>query len=310
MSSTAGRRHRNRRPDGGWILPVLLVVAGIVTLLANVGAISWEQLGRLGDLWPLLLILAGMWLILSAVAAAGVRDLVMVVLVIVLAAGAVAYVATGPATGSITSASAPLAGNAAGRLVITGGAATTHLNVGDTGGDLYRARLRATGDQPKVTNAGGAVTIDFGSGSRSGFFSIRREADVTLSSEVPWTISVEGGALTVRGDLSDGRVQAFELGGGASSVDLKLPAPAGDTSLRFTGGALDVRLHRPAGTEVQVRVSGGGSTIVGDGRRTNAIGGDVTWRSAGWDAAADRYSVSVEGGAATVTLDAYQPPSR
>lgn len=88
---------RRWRGPGEWVLPATLVVAGIVALLANLGAISWSQVDRLGDLWALLVILLGMWLILGVVAGHRTRDLLMVVLVLVMAAAAVAYVAAGPA---------------------------------------------------------------------------------------------------------------------------------------------------------------------------------------------------------------------
>lgn len=298
MSTTAQRR------DGGWILPVLLLIAGIVALLANVGAITWDQVDRLGDLWPLLVILLGMYLIVGAVASPRTRDLVIALLVILAAAGAVAYVAAGPVGGQVVKASAPLGDARAGSINVTGGAAVVHLQIGDTGEDLYRATVRsAVGAGTSVRNAGGKVTIDFGSSDRFGSF--RREADVVLSSEVPWTITLQGGALTVDGDLSAGKLTSFELGGGASRADLKLPAPLGDTPIMFSGGALEIMLHRPSGSEMRVTVTGGASSIVGDGRRVTSLGTDAMWQSPGWDGSPDRYTVDITGGASTVRVDTY-----
>jgi hypothetical protein len=295
-------RVRHRR--GGWILPVLLLVSGIVALLANVGAITWDQVNRLGDLWPLVLILFGMYLILGVTVTPRTRDLVIALLVIVAAAGAVAYIAAGPAGGELSSASAPLGEASTGEVDITGGAATVHLHVGDTGQDLYRASFRTGfGAHPEVTNASGKVAINFD--SSRGFVSFRRDADITLSQQVPWTISVDGGAMTVDGDLSAGKLTRLDVGGGANHVDLKLPAPLGDTPLTFSGGALDVRLHRPAGSQVRATVSGGASTIVGDDRRVTSLGGDAAWETAGWGGAPDRYTVDVSGGANTVRVDTY-----
>jgi hypothetical protein len=297
-------RVQHRR--GGWILPVLLLVAGLVALLANAGAISWDQVNRIGDLWPLLLILLGMYLILGFTAAPRTRDLLIALLVILAAAGAVAYVAAAPTGSEVTTAAAPLGQASTGEVDISGGASTVHLRVGDTGEDLYRATFRTgAGARPQVTNSAGKVGIDFGSGRA--FLSFRREADVTLSQQVPWTISVDGGAMTVDGDLSGGKLTKLDLGGGANHVDLRLAAPLGDTPLTFSGGALDVRLHRPSGSEVRVTVSGGASTIMGDDRRVTSIGGDATWETSGWGGAPDRYTVDVSGGANTVRVNAYSP---
>lgn len=240
---------------------------------------------------------------LGVTASPRTRDIVMALLVIVMAAGAVAYIAAGPATGSSINASTPLAGAETGTLAVTGGAATTHLHVGNTGEDLYHATIQTSfGAQPQVTNATGKVTIDFGATS-SGLFSIHRVADVTLSDQVPWTISIDGGAMSLDGDLSEGKLTSLNLSGGASRIDLRLPAPLGDAPVHLSGGALDVRLHRPAGSAMRITINGGASTIYGDGRQVASLSGDATWETPDWGSSPDRYTVTVDGGANTVRSD-------
>src|SRR5438874_6768099 len=55
------RMPRNR----GLILPLILIGIGVVVLLANTGVLSRQAVERLGDLWPLLLVILGLQLILN-----------------------------------------------------------------------------------------------------------------------------------------------------------------------------------------------------------------------------------------------------
>src|SRR5689334_7797959 len=49
----------------GVLFPLLLIGIGVIVLLVNTGVLSQEALQRLGDLWPLLLVLLGLQLILN-----------------------------------------------------------------------------------------------------------------------------------------------------------------------------------------------------------------------------------------------------
>src|SRR5256885_16210005 len=52
---------RNR----GLLFPLILIAIGVIVLLANTGVLSRPALERLGDLWPLLLVILGLQLILN-----------------------------------------------------------------------------------------------------------------------------------------------------------------------------------------------------------------------------------------------------
>ena len=53
--------HRHR----GFVFPIILIVVGVIFLLANTGILTEGALQRLGDLWPLLLVLLGLQLVLN-----------------------------------------------------------------------------------------------------------------------------------------------------------------------------------------------------------------------------------------------------
>lgn len=53
------------RGSGRLTLPVVLIAIGVIFLLINTGIISTAALQRLGDLWPLLLVILGLQLIFA-----------------------------------------------------------------------------------------------------------------------------------------------------------------------------------------------------------------------------------------------------
>ena len=50
-------------------------------------------------------------------------------------------------------------------------------------------------------------------------------------------------------------------------------------------------------------MTGGANNLTADGKRFNVFGSDVTWRSAEFDSASDRYEIVISGGASNGTRD-------
>ena len=103
-------------------------------------------------------------------------------------------------------------------------------------------------------------------------------------------------------DFSTLRVTALEVTGGASDIEVTLPAPVGIVPVRVSGGASEVLLRRPAGTEARAEMNGGASQLVFDGQRLGAVGGRMVLASGGFAEAADRYEIRFTGGASQVTV--------
>lgn len=124
---------------------------------------------------------------------------------------------------------APLGQATSGRLVVQPAAA--HLAVGGDAAmtDLYRASFESPA--PAVRVQGGTVTVRY---PRMAWLTDLRAllgpppgGEVTLNGSIPWHIRVRGGTAHPRFDLGEVILYALELGGGASQVELVLPAPAG-----------------------------------------------------------------------------------
>lgn len=199
--------------------------------------------------------------------------------------------------------SAPRGARAEGRLEFSRGAA--HLAIHSASmEDLFRAHF----DQPvpSVTVDGGTVTVKYPRFSPRGWLrpGARRGGNVTLNQDMAWHITVRGGVAYLDADLRNLRLEALELGQGASQVEVWLPRPAGVVSVRIRGGASHVRVRRPAGVPVQLRVSRGVADLRFDEQAWGAVGGGLRLATPEATQAPDRYEIEISSGAAHLEISA------
>jgi hypothetical protein len=292
-----------------YVWPAILILIGVVALLINANLLSADRLYRVFDLWPLILIVVGLELIARR-AFHGVAAEVAAGLIIVLAAaGTIAYVAVGPALPGGTQtldSHDTIGGLTTATLNVDAGAATiTVTGSGSLGADLYKAHMTYSGNKPDVSldRSTGDLTISQNSSNFLFFQSRRLVMDLQISSSLPWKIVVNTGAATDTFKLSSISVASIELNTGASRDEITLGPPKGQVPVTINGGALTVNVHRTAGTEAAVQVSGGAISMTADGRGYHGFGSE-NWQSTGYDSAPDSYRIEVNGGACTVTMDA------
>jgi len=196
--------------------------------------------------------------------------------------------------------SAPLGGVSVGRLEFTKGAAKVKIGSDTELTELYRAEFQ--GGTPDVRVEGGIVSI--GAKRRFRPFDWRgAESDIWLTDKVPWEISMKGGMWELRADLRGLELRELTLGGGASDVEVWLPAPTTVVPIRLSGGASHVRLHRPKGTALRAEVTGGASQLTFDGQSLGAVGGRNHLESPGFAEAQERYEVRFSGGASQLEIN-------
>jgi hypothetical protein len=298
------RRYRS------YFWPAVLILIGIFALLVNSGVISTDRLNLLFDLWPLVLIVIGLELLARRAIPGQPGDVAAVLIVLLAAGGAVAYVvlAPNPATSGNLVSHAALGNLDSAALEIDVGAA----NVTVTGtsaleGDLYDATIDYTGPKPEVNldRSNGTLTISQGNTGFGLFVPRRFTLDLQINSSIPWSITSNGGASTETYKLASMPLKSMEINSGASREDITLGTPSGVVPITINGGALTVNLHRPPGVGASVNVSGGAVSLTFDGRQSHAIG--EVQQSTG--SSSDTYRVGVSGGACTVTMDAAAPTS-
>jgi len=191
---------------------------------------------------------------------------------------------------------APLGGLTSARLTFRSGAQDLRIRAGHVSGELYRGRF--DGATPQVRVRDGRVLVQY----RGIPFDWRkRTATMALNPTIPWTIEVVGGISRIEADLREVPVRRLEVTGGSERTQIELGPPRGDVPIKLTGGTKTLRLERPAGVPVRLRVLGNSSVIV-DERALGARSGDTVIEPPGWASARERYSLEVIGGSKSITI--------
>jgi hypothetical protein len=190
-----------------------------------------------------------------------------------------------------------------GRLRFTNGAHRVAIRADLYVRGLYRARFGSR--TPTVGVQGGVVTIRYPRFPTGDWLVCRseRSAEVALNARIPWDVEVRGGASRLLADLRGLRLGSLSLDGGASRLEVVLPAPTGTVAVVILGGASNVAIRRPEGVAARLHVDGGATNLKFDDRRIGAAGGELDLRDRDYDGATYRYDVAVTGGANNVSID-------
>jgi hypothetical protein len=199
---------------------------------------------------------------------------------------------------------APLGSLSSGHLLFVSGTSNVTIHANPSMEDLYRARFK--GQVPIVRVKGGTVSIVDTRFPRFGprDFWLERPVEVALNATITWHIEVSGSTSRFTANLCKLRLGSINLAGGASRIGIMLPRPSGTVSVRISGGASNVIIHRPEGVAARVHASGGATNLTFDEKHFGAIGGDVNLQSPDYREAANRYDIEVTGGANNLTIGA------
>jgi len=292
--------------------PLVLIAVGLVALAGNYGLIQPVSVVSILALWPVLLILLGI-----DIAFARRWPVPTLLAEVVIIGAALALAATQPsalrlATFSFTSSSdcanaAPAVSVPHGsleslRLTINGGAARYHL----TGGAGAAVAATADGadlclrDQTSLRDASASSRGDVRLTQAGSQFSGNTDITVHVANDLPLSLVVNAGAGEFVMDLHDVRTTDARLSVGASSTTVVLPRPTGDVPIRIDGGASSVVIEIPADVEARITVTGGLVSSGSINPRATKSGNVI--ETAGYATAKDRVTVSVNGGASSVSV--------
>jgi hypothetical protein len=249
-----------------WALtwPAAWVVAGILLLASTTGALAVQPGTLVADGWPWALVILGVWFLAGAFLAGGQQMSALVV---------------------------PLNGAQQARVRIKFGAGELVTHVAAPG-SLVDGSFDG-GVKHRVDGPGQVELVqDLDHGWP--WFDPKTRWDVGLPAGLPLDLRLETGACRETIDLSDLRVSRLELHTGASETTIRLPRAAGSTSVRAEAGAASLTIEVPPGVAARIHSRMAlGSTQVDPGlfQRT----GDG-YESPGYDTAANRADVDVQGG--------------
>jgi Domain of unknown function (DUF5668) len=283
-------------------LPLAIIAIGAVILLNNLGVLSSGALQRLSDLWPLLLIILGLWLILNHTLPRPQATLIGWAATAVIVIVAVAYAALAPASVFGTqhaTSSQRIGGLTSAVLDLSYGASNLEVRTGVTGDTLYQAQVDyPAGENPPSFNFDaqtGTVGISENQGPSFHLFGSNRRLTLTLTNHIPWTIRVSGGVSNLRLDLRELQLTTLDLSGGLSQSDVQLGPPKGTVGIHVSGGVSNMALHAPAGSAWNVSVTGGASGLTINGQSSGAVG-EFHKQSGGYTGATDRFDIQISGG--------------
>lgn len=192
---------------------------------------------------------------------------------------------------------APVGGLDRSKLLFRGGVNEVLISGSPAIDDLYRAHFE--GQVPQVRLRDGIVTVQYK--RRWNWSSRDLRSDFTLNARLPWDIEVAGGANRLQAKLAEIDIRSFEIEGGTNQVRLTLGRPTGDVPIRLSSSN-QIRIERPAGTAIRMRIAGGIASVEFDRRKLGPMGGQPSLESPGASDAADRYTVDISGGVSRLTV--------
>lgn len=198
-----------------------------------------------------------------------------------------------------TALTGPLAGRQQAVFDLVDGTSVVRLHAASLGDDLYRVAAAAGGSvTPRVEQNGAEVKVYLRPTGRDGDGAV----DITLNSAVRWTLRLNGGVASTVLDMTGGRVDAVDLAGGASRIELTLPRPQGLVAVRMTGGVDQFLVRLAELTPVRVRVGSGAGEVTVGGQTHHGIAAGRSFTAYGWNDGAAGVDLQAVAGMSALTV--------
>ena len=301
--------------------PLVLVGAGVLLLLSNLGYVPWQSWTVLWRLWPLLLIALGIDVLIGQHSMVGA--IVSGLLILALIGGAVAIVLfaphipmfahlTQPAELRTEHVEYPLAGVERAAITIDWTSApgtlralrdSPNLIEGDV---AYRGELVFDVDR-RDDEVGVELDSRF-SGPWFGPFDLTGRAeerwDVGLSPDAPLDLNLDAGSGTYDFDLSGMQIGDLFVDAGSGSIELALPSGS-SFEARIDGGSGPLAVTVPEGVGARVVLDSGSGAFRADGRFRLVEGErdeDGVWETEGLSTAAETIVLRIDQGSGPVSI--------
>jgi hypothetical protein len=299
---------RRYRRHGGFVWPLILITAGVIFLLNNLGMLSWSVWDVLWRFWPIVLIAIGLDILFGRRSLLG--SLLALVLIVALIGGAVWYAVT---QSSIIAGQAittdqvvqELSGATSADVQISFGAGSLHIGALKESANLIEGTIG--------TGPGETVRRDFAVNGNVAHFQLKSEGvpimpfgprrydqswNLDLSPSVPMVLHVSSGVGESVLDLSALQLTNLEVSSGVGQMQLQLPAH-GRVQAKVSGGIGQVVVIIPAGMAARIHASTGlGGVSISSRFQRN--GRDYV--SANYATADDRVDLDISGGIGQVVV--------
>lgn len=301
-----------RRHGGSLIFPIVLIVAGLILLLNNLGIVPWSVWLSLAQLWPALLILLGIDLLFGRRHPGFGAAIAVTMLVLVVGVALVGTARAGSAATVEQTETVPLNGATSGVVMVNFGAG--QLAVGALPSDSpnllqLTAALAPGASLPppatRVENGTETTTVEVKGGAANwGFLgsTARGDADtnILLSQRVPQTLRINLGAGSGNLDLTSVPVHDLTVNLGAGQATIHFPASAGTTTADIRGGAAgQLTLVIPPGVGASIHTTDGLVNVKVSNRFQAVSDG---YQTADYGTAANRVDITLHVGVGQIDV--------
>ncbi len=317
-TETRHRTPRHQRPSLFW--PIVLVGAGILLLLSNLGlfpASGWAILWRF---WPLALIALGVDVMIGRRSTGGaIASGILLLLLIGMAIG-VAFFAeqipflielTKPADLKFATVDYPVAGLESAKVTIDWTSAPGYLDALDDSTNLIEANIAYRGelafDVDTQWDYASVVLDSYLQGVSYGAFNFDDEDvvwDVKLSPNVALDLWLDSGSGKGDFDLTKLNITHFELDSGSGSVRLRLPERSNfEGKIDSGSGALTLLLPDDVG--MRIVLDDGSGAFHPDGRFELISGerdDDGIWETENYDTADYKIDLDIDQGSGSIRI--------
>ena len=295
----------HHRPSLFW--PIILIGVGIIFLLNNTGAIQGNPWPIIFNLWPVLLIVAGLDILFGRRTAAG--SLVSALLGLAVVGFVVWILIARPNLPGLTFGGELKHENVAYDL---GSVRTAEAEIDFSTG---KSRLHALSDSTKliegkishygdldwgIGTSGEHATIRVGSHGSFNLFGFSEESwDIGLNPRVEYDLDINLGTGEAVIDLSDLNLSGGSLDVGVGSAEVSLP-DSGRFRLRINGGvgSLTIIASREIALRAQVNT---GIGSFNNSSRLRSVG-DNTYETDGFSSAGNAITLDIDVGVGSVTI--------
>lgn len=295
--------------------PILLIGAGVIFLMSNLGFLPADPWPLLWNLWPLVLIIIGLDILLGRRSVLGGVFSAILALLLVGAVVAMLFVAQSyPQWGGWTGATLrqeyvrqSLGGVEQAEVVIDFPSGTSRLFALDDSSSLIEADLRYYGNLNKSVSTSGhtaRVRLDsrWTGGWSGGWWRGGSNWIIGLNPAVEYELDLDTGASDCEFDLRPLHVRSFNLDAGSGRVRLSLPEK-GQSRLKLNAGSGDMDIDVPEGVGVRLEYEAGSGALDVPGlRELSRDGRDAIYESDAFSTAGDSVTIELDAGSGDVRI--------
>lgn len=295
---------------GGVFWGLLLMLIGGLILLDNLHVIS-VNFSNLWQLWPVLIIMAGVSMLSLRGWLGGLVTLVLGASLLALVAAAAIENPWYTVTPQVRVQTQQIGGdNESVELQkldvgVKAGAADIILS-SSTARKGVLATLESShttlGQSSRTDGTAQYVTFRTEPTNRFWLGNIKNKLSLDYTQSVPLMLHFDIGAASLKGDLSAIKLRSLSVDAGASSIDLKLGAELPDQDITLESGASSVKLNIPKDAGVRVYTDDGLSSIefAGVDKRS-----DDLYESPNFASATAKVTIRADLGASSFTIKRY-----